>query len=110
MNEFNLNDFVRGWFVGGFDPSIIKTTEVEVAVQSFEKGSFEAEHCHKVATEITVIVEGAAKMFGKVYTAGSIIEIKPGEYTSFEALEDTKTVVVKYPGALNDKYLKDCDK
>ncbi|MGS4443404.1 hypothetical protein ACKUSX_10220 [Enterobacter roggenkampii] len=45
-------------------------------------------------------------MAGRIVVAGDIVKISPGEYTDFEALEDTVTAVVKLPGALNDKYLK----
>jgi hypothetical protein len=31
--------------------------------------------------------------------------IEPGEAADFEVLEDVTTVVVKYPGAQNDKYM-----
>ncbi|MDA9000670.1 cupin domain-containing protein [Gammaproteobacteria bacterium] len=107
MNKFHISEFVRGWFVGGFDPSIIKTEDVEVAIQYFKKGDRELEHCHKIATEITVIVTGKVMISGNEYITGDLVEIEPGEYASFEALEDTTTVVVKYPGALNDKYIKE---
>jgi len=107
MNKYHLNDFVRGWFVGGFEPTLFKTTEVEVAVQTFNQGDKEDSHCHKIATEITVIISGRAKMKGTILNAGDIVRIEPGEFTSFEALEDTVTAVVKLPGALNDKYLED---
>lgn len=104
MELFKLNEFIRGWFVGDFEPSLIKTQDVEVAVQSFQAGDIEDKHFHKVATEITVLVSGKAKMFDKIIEAGSIIKIDPGEITGFEAIEDCTTVVVKYPGAKNDKY------
>ncbi len=107
MEKANLDDFVRGWFVGGFEPSLYSTEDVEVAVQTFEKGAIEASHCHKIATEITVIVSGRARMKDIILNAGDIVKISPGEYTDFEALEDTVTAVVKVPGALNDKYLED---
>jgi len=97
---------VRGWFVGSFEPSLYKTNDVEVAVQTFKAGDKEASHCHKIATEITVIVSGKAVMKGVEYSTGDIICIPPGEYTDFQALEDTVTTVVKLPGALNDKYLE----
>jgi len=109
MKQTKLSEFVRGWFVGGFEPSLINTTDVEVAVQTFKKGQLEAEHCHKIATEITVIVSGKARMGSRVLESGDIVTIEPGEYTDFEALEDTITTVVKYPGAQNDKYLKESD-
>ena len=107
MKRSNLDEFVRGWFVGGFAPTLYHTTDVEVAVQQFKKGDKEASHCHKIATEITVIVSGKARMNDTIATAGDIVKIPPGEYTDFEALEDTVTAVVKLPGALNDKYLKE---
>ncbi len=110
MVFFKLSDMVRGWFVGGFEPSVLSTTEVEVAVQHFRAGDEEASHCHKIATEITVIVSGRAYMGGKEVVAGDIVKIFPGEFTGFKALEDTVTTVVKLPGALNDKYLEELPK
>lgn len=107
MDKKNLKDFVRGWFIGGFEPTIYKTTDVEVAIQHFKKGDKEASHCHKIATEITVIVIGRAIMNGLILESGDILRIEQGEFTNFEALENTVTAVVKLPGALNDKYLED---
>ena len=108
MKKYRLNDFTRGWFIGDFSPSILKTQDVEVAVQRFEAGEEEPEHVHKIATEITLILSGQVSISGKIYKNGDIIEISPGEYSKFKALEATTTVVVKYPGVKNDKYLKDC--
>lgn len=109
MKINNLNDFVRGWFVGGFEPTLIKTTDVEVAVQKFSAGDLEKEHYHAVATEITVLVKGKARIGHVILNEGDILTIRPGESADFEAIEDCTTVVVKHPGALNDKYLKECE-
>ena len=85
--------------------------DVEVAVQYFESGAEETEHVHKIATELTIILSGRVDISVTEYEAGDIVEISPGEYAHFKAIEPTQTVVVKYPGAKNDKYLKedDCD-
>jgi quercetin dioxygenase-like cupin family protein len=96
---------VKGWFVGSFEPTLINTNDVEVAVKSYKKGDCEGVHHHRIATEITVIISGKVKMNGEVYTEGDIVVIEPYEATDFIALEDSKNVVVKYPGASNDKYL-----
>ncbi|NVK00402.1 MAG: cupin domain-containing protein [Oceanospirillaceae bacterium] len=111
MKKYRLDDFTRGWFVGDFSPTIIRTQDVEVAVQKFEAGTEEAEHVHKVATELTLILSGRVEISGVEYQAGEIVEIPPGEYARFKAIEASTTVVVKYPGAKNDKYLKghQCD-
>jgi hypothetical protein len=105
MKIANLNDMIKGWFVGNFEPTVLKTNDVEVAVKRYKKGECEKRHYHKIATEITVIVEGKVKMNGYMYGKNDIVVIEPNEDTDFEVLEDTVTVVVKYPGANNDKYL-----
>lgn len=79
---------------------------MEVAVKSYNKGDYEEKHYHKIATELTVIIQGRVKMNGVEYQKGDIIVMEPMEATDFECLEDgTQNVVVKYPGANNDKYL-----
>lgn len=105
MKEFKLENMVKGWFVGGFDPTAFKTDACEVAVKHYKAGDYEAPHFHKVATEITVIVSGAVEMCGKQWSEGDIIVLSPGEITEFHALTDAINVVVKLPGALNDKFI-----
>lgn len=105
MKLFNLDDMVKGWFVGDFMPTVYKTENVEVGVKKYFAGAYEALHHHKVATEITVIVSGQVKMNGVIYEAGSILVISPNEATDFLALTDVVTTVVKLPGAKNDKYI-----
>lgn len=105
MKVAKLEDMVKGWFVGNFDPTFIKTNDVEVAVKEYKKGDYEERHYHKIATEITVIVSGKVRMNGFEYSKGDIIVIEPNEATDFEALEDTVNTVVKFPGASHDKYL-----
>jgi len=99
-----LKDMVNGWFVGNFEPSLYKTNDVEVAVKSYKAGDSEQRHYHKIASEISVVIRGSAEMNGNVRKEGDIIVMEPGEVTDFKALEDTVNVVVKIPGANNDKY------
>ena len=62
MKVAKLEDMVKGWFVGNFDPTLIKTNDVEVAVKEYKKGDYEEKHYHKIATEITVIVSGKVRI------------------------------------------------
>jgi len=105
MNHANLNEMVKGWFVGEFSPTAFKTNACEVAVKSYKAGEKEDAHFHKIATEITLILSGRVRMAGKEWGAGDIIVLEPGDCTDFEALTDAVNVVVKTPGALNDKFL-----
>jgi len=104
MIKANLRNFVKGWFVGNFTPSLIQTNDVEIAVKHYKAGDYESSHYHKLATEITVIVSGEVEMNGIRYVADDIIVIEPFDQTDFRCLTDVVTVVVKYPGANNDKY------
>jgi len=106
MLKEKLDTMKRGWFIGDFIPTLYKTQDVEVAVKSYKAGDYEEWHYHKIATEITVIIKGKVKMNGKKFIEGDIITIEPGEGTDFLAITDTINVVVKIPGAKNDKYIK----
>jgi uncharacterized protein YacL (UPF0231 family) len=105
MEKFNLSNMIGGWFIGNFEPSLFKTNEVEVAVKNYKMGDFENSHYHKIATEFTVIINGEVEMNGSNYKSGEIIKISPNIATDFKALTDVTTVVIKLPGASNDKYL-----
>lgn len=105
MYTHNLNQFIKGWFLGPFTPTLSPSTDFECAVKKYKAGECEPKHYHAIATEYTVIAVGRVRMNGIEYEADSIIEIKPGEATDFEALADTITFVVKTPAVTGDKYL-----
>jgi hypothetical protein len=106
MKKFKLAEMVKGWFVGNFSPTILKTEACEVAVKNYRAGDREDWHYHKIATEVTVILSGVVEMNGERHGTGEIIQIDPLEGTDFYAVTDTTTVVVKIPGATHDKYLR----
>jgi quercetin dioxygenase-like cupin family protein len=95
----------KGWFVGNFEPTVLKTDQFEVGLKQYKKGDVEAKHVHRIATEITVIVSGEVRMNGQNFKAGQIIVLDPGESTDFSALTDVTTLVVKTPSAKDDKHL-----
>lgn len=105
MEIYELKNFIKGWLVGNFEPSIIKTKEFEFAIKDYKKGDEEAAHVHKKADEITVIINGNFKMNDKILKAGDIVWIKPGEATDFFCLKKGSTAVIKKPSVKDDKYL-----
>jgi len=104
MDRYRIEDMVRGWFVGNFEPTVLATPDVEVGVKTYAAGAYEARHHHRIATEVTLIQQGEVEMNGVLYQSGDILVIRPGESTDFKAITDAVTVVVKVPGASNDKY------
>lgn len=105
MNSAQLKDMVNGWFVGAFSPTAFRTDACEVAVKHYQSGQCEALHHHRIATEITLVLSGRVRMCDREWLAGDIIVLEPGDATDFLAITDTVNLVVKVPGALDDKYL-----
>jgi quercetin dioxygenase-like cupin family protein len=104
MRKARLADMTKGWFVGDFDPTALRTPAAEVAVKTYRAGDREDRHHHKVATELTVILSGEVRMNGQTFRDGDVVTIEPGESTDFEAVTDVTTVVVKVPSVAGDKY------
>ncbi len=107
LERHKLDEFTRGWFVGNFSPTLAVSDDVEIAVQRYQAGAHEPRHVHKIATELTLVVVGRARMNGEDVNVGEIIRIPPGTATDFEAITDVTTVVVKLPCVKGDKFL--CD-
>ena len=105
MNKYKLNDFIGGWIIGDFEPNIIRSKDFEFMVRYYKVGESEAQHVHKEADEITVIVSGKFMMNDVELIAGDVIHLKPNQSTDFLCLEDGSTAVVKTPSVIGDKYL-----
>lgn len=105
MRKYRLETFTRGWIVGDFDPSIIRTANFEFMVRTYRAGETEAKHVHKEADEITVIVSGVFKMNDETFSTGDIIHLSPGDPADFTCVESGATAVIKTPSVLGDKYL-----
>ena len=104
MKIDNLKTMNSGWFIGNFLPNVVREENFEIAVKSYKAGDKEDWHVHKIAYEITVILNGIARMNGREFYHGDIIKLEPGEGTDFEAISDLQTVVVKSPSVIGDKY------
>ena len=107
MKVDKLKNFTGGWFIGDFEPSLMKTQDFEVAVKHYKAGDKEKTHVHKVATEFTLVLKGVALFNDTAISSGTIVTLKPGEWTSFEALTSVTTVVIKSPSVKGDKYTSD---
>ena len=105
LERFDVHAFPKGWFIGDFSPTLLKTDAVEVALKEYRAGDRETAHHHKIATEFTLLVSGEAVMAGELVRAGEIIRVAPGQSVDFAAVTDVTTVVVKLPSIAGDKYL-----
>jgi len=104
MEICRIEDFKGGWFIGDFEPSLLKTSDVEVSIKVHPKGEQWPTHYHKKATEYNVIISGKMILQDTALREGDVFVLKPYEIADPEFLEDTKIVCVKIPGAKDDKF------
>lgn len=104
LEIFRLDKMTKGWFVGDFSPTALRTDAAEVAVKCYKAGDREDAHVHKIATEVTLVFDGTVEMCGQRLNSGDIIKIPPGEASAFLAITDATTFVVKLPSVKDDKH------
>lgn len=102
MRMFRIEDMVRGWFVGGFQPTAWHTMGFEVGYRVHPKDSPNDDHYHTTVTEINLIVSGHMTIQGKELRTGDIFTLEPWEITNPVFHEDTGIVCVKVP-SMDDK-------
>lgn len=93
----------RGWFIGDFSPSVLKTKDFEVGLLTHPKGEKWPAHYHPKGTEYNVLVKGAMNVCDTDLTAGDIFVIEPGEIADPTFYTDCKILCVKVPSDTNDK-------
>lgn len=104
MIKNNIDNFTRGWFIGNFDPALLKTDAFEVGYLFKPKGS-EPPHYHAVATEYNVLVSGKMRLNDQEFVAGDMFIIDPNVVAYPVFHEDCYIICVKVPSAPNDKFL-----
>jgi len=95
---------IGGWFIGDFEPSVLRTKDFEVCFKQHKKGEDWPRHYHKEATEYTILIRGQLAINGQLIRAGHGFVIEPGEAVKAVFLTDCELIVVKTPSVPGDKY------
>jgi hypothetical protein len=103
MEINNLGNFIGGWFIGNFDPSMFRTDSFEVSVKRYVQGEVEETHHQLRAVEFTIVVSGQCRIGDQLFGPDEIIRIDPLEAADFEAVSDVVLVAVKTPSIPSDK-------
>lgn len=104
MKTAKLNNMWRGWFIGNFEPSVLKTDQFEVALLSHKKGEIWTHHYHAVATEYNLLISGKMTICNTLVQPGDIFVLDPYELADPVFHEDCLIVCVKTPSLPKDKY------
>lgn len=102
---YNIKDFVRGWFIGAFEPSVSDAgREFEVGFLEHKRGEKWDFHYHKGSDEYNILVSGKMLLNGVAIGEGSVFVIYKNQIACPVFLEDCKVLCVKVPFVKNDKF------
>jgi hypothetical protein len=102
---FNAADYTRGWMIGDFAPSIIRTPWFEVGILTHKMGEKHGFHYHKVGCEINLLLKGKMVVNGIVIFATQIFVFEPNQISCPVFLEDCVVLCIKIPSKTDDKYV-----
>ena len=104
MEVYKYKDMKGGWFIGNFEPTIVKTKDFEVAYNNHPKGQNWPAHYHKKGTEITLLIRGKMEIQDIILNSGDIFVLKPYEIANPIFLEDCEVMIIKIPSVPGDKF------
>jgi hypothetical protein len=106
VEVYKLDNYKRGWFVGDFEPSLLKNTGIELAVMNMKKSKgINDFHYHEKCIEINVLIKGQMKINNKIINENEIFIFNPFVPSIYEYLEDCTFVVFKNKSSNNDKII-----
>lgn len=105
MQVHSLNSFKGGWFIGNFEPSVLRTDAFEVCYKKHKKGEKWPKHYHAVSEEINYLIKGQMIIQKKLLRDGFIFVLEPGEIADPVFLTDCELIVVKVPSIPGDKII-----
>lgn len=105
QGEWGVHSFTRGWFMGDFEPSIVRTKEFEVGKLIHKKDEKWPFHYHKNITEVNYLIKGSMRINGRLLYPGDIFTFMPGQIACPQFIEDCEVLCVKTPSVPSDKYI-----
>jgi quercetin dioxygenase-like cupin family protein len=99
-----LDNMTRGWLIGNFEPSILKTDTFEVGYLKHPKGELWPPHVHKEVNEYNILIKGKMIINNEIIEQGEIFIIPKNMLTSAKFLEDCEILCIKVPSNTKDKY------
>lgn len=101
---WNSSQFIRGWFVGNFMPSIHKITQFEVGALTHVKNDRWDYHYHKKADEINILLEGSMLLNNHQINQHDVFIIPRGQVACPIFVETCRVMCIKIPSVIGDKY------
>jgi len=104
IKQNKLENMTRGWLIGDFTPSILKTDAFEIGYLKHPKDQVWPAHVHKEANEYNILIKGKLIINNETIMQGEIFVIPKNMLTSAKFLEDCEIICIKVPSLPIDKY------
>lgn len=104
QDTWTIDSFVRGWFIGDFEPSILRTKTWEMALLKHSKGEKWDFHYHSQADEVNVLLSGRMMLNGHEIRARNVFTIPKKQIACPLFLEDCVVLCIKTPSVIGDKF------
>jgi dTDP-glucose pyrophosphorylase/quercetin dioxygenase-like cupin family protein len=105
FDNINISNYLRGWIIGNFEPSIKKETRYEIGLLTHLKGEKWHFHYHKEAIEINILLKGKMIINNIELNKGDIFIFNKNIIACPIFLEDCKLICIKMPSVPTDKYI-----
>ena len=104
MRKFNIDEMHRGWFIGDFLPSVLRTNLFEVGILKHYQGEEWPKHYHAKATEYNVLINGSMTVNNNLIQEGEIFVLEKNEICKPIFHKDCTVLCVKVPSIPGDKH------
>ena len=105
MQIHKLENFIGGWIIGDFEPSLVRTTAVEAGLKIHRRDEAIERHFHRDTTEYNILVAGEMIINGIHLKPEDVFVVAPSECVHVEVLtKDAKVMVIKMPSKPGDKF------
>lgn len=100
-----VESFLRGWIIGDFTPSLLRTQDFEICIVSHKKNEKSSPHYHTSSTEINVVLSGNLEVNGSVLRKHDIFIYERNEVSNVRFISDSELCVIRVPSKPDDKVI-----
>lgn len=97
--------FMRGWVIGDFENSVIRTKDYELGMIMHEKNEHWGFHYHSKCDEINLLCSGSMTLNGREIHTGQVFKIPRNQIGCAKFLQTCKIACVKIPSVPGDKFV-----
>lgn len=102
---YDLETMFRGWFLGNFEPSVLKHTGLEIGYLLHKKGEKWQTHYHNNIIEVNLLIEGKMILNDIEINKNQIFVIDKKVLACPIFLEDCRIICIKIPSMVGDKII-----